>query len=164
MEVFGGALENEYCDRAVEVRAGTITTARELLNAMRDAVPNDSQFRTAFEHASVSKDNLARYYLRVLEKQIRGESEPELIPNSNEDVVTLEHVLPENRSSAWGIVEADIARAYYKRIGNLALLKKKINVAIGNNWRLSRTPRKHCPFGDLPDASVAPHPALETGR
>ncbi|RJQ44016.1 MAG: DUF262 domain-containing protein [Nitrospiraceae bacterium] len=128
----GGALETQYCDRAVEIRKGKIKTARELLAVMKNVVPSDGEFKQAFQNASVSKDYLARYYLRVLENQVIGKTEPELVPNSNEDVVTLEHILPENPSRAWGHVKEEDAKTYYKRIGNLALLTRKINSEIGN--------------------------------
>lgn len=125
-------METQYCQRATEIRSDKITTTRELLDAMKGVVPTDAQFQKAFEAASVSKSNLARYYLRVLENQITGKLQPELVPNNNEDIITLEHVLPENPSIGWDSIDADLAAAYYRRIGNMALLTRKINSHIGN--------------------------------
>ncbi len=136
----GGALESQYCQRAVDIRSGKISTTKELLNAMKDIVPTDSQFKKAFENATISKDYLARYYLRVLENQVQNKSEPELIPNSNEEIVTLEHVLPENPSQAWGNIEPEVAKAYYKRIGNMALLTRRINSDAGNDGFIIKKP------------------------
>jgi hypothetical protein len=134
-----GALESQYCQRALEVRSSKLTTAKELLTPMKDVVPSDSQFQKEFEVATVSKDFLARYYLRVLENQMRGKPEPEMIPNSNEDVVTLEHILPENPSSAWGQIELDTVKTYYRRIGNMALLRRRINSEVGNKGFAAKT-------------------------
>ena len=134
----GGPLESRYCQRAAEIKQGKIKTAKDLLAAMSSIVPTDSQFKNAFANASVSKNYLARYYFRVLEKQVRGEPDPELIPNPNEDIVTLEHILPENPSSAWGYIEPEIAKAYYKRIGNLALLTRRINSEIRSEGFLAK--------------------------
>jgi len=102
---------------------------------MKDVVPTDHDFREAFKTATVSKEYLARYYLRVLENQYKGILEPELLPNANEEVVNLEHILPENPDygeDGWEYIEPEIVKAYYKRIGNMALLRNKINSKIGN--------------------------------
>ncbi|MEJ7759561.1 MAG: hypothetical protein WKF55_08190 [Gemmatimonadaceae bacterium] len=63
---------------------------------MGDSVPSDALFMTAFAEARVSANNLARYYLRALELQIKEEKEPSYVPDNEETVITLEHVLPEN--------------------------------------------------------------------
>jgi hypothetical protein len=136
----GGALESQYCQRAVDIRSGKIGSTKELLNAMKDIVPTDSQFKKAFENATISKDHLARYYLRVLENQVQNKAEPELIPNSNEEIVTLEHILPENPSPAWGNIEPEVAKAYHKRLGNMALLTRRINSDAGNKGFANKQP------------------------
>jgi len=131
--VGGGTLEKYYSDRATQVRSGKIRTANDLLQAMTQVVPTDRQFESAFSTATVSKKYLARYYLRTLENVYRGEQEPELVPNPNQEVVTLEHILPENPSAAWFHIDEETANAYSRRIGNLVLLKARINVEIGND-------------------------------
>lgn len=132
--IYGGLgyLETQYCERAVEIRNSKIKTAKELVTAMKDVVPTDRMFEQAFANATVSKDYLARYYLRVLENQYKGAQEPELVPNANEEIVNLEHILPENPSDEWGHIEPELAKAYYRRIGNMALLQNRINSEIGN--------------------------------
>jgi hypothetical protein len=140
--IYGGLgyLETQYCEKAVEIRKDKIKTAKELVNAMKDVVPTDRLFSQAFANATVSKDYLARYYLRVLENQYTGVQEPELLPNANEEIVNLEHILPENPSADWGHIEPEIAKAYYKRIGNMALLQNKINSEIGNKGMKLKAP------------------------
>ena len=129
----GGTLENHYSQRAKEIREGSISTSTELLGKLKDIIPSDTQFKTAFITATVSKQYLARYYLRVLENQAKGETEPELIPNDNQEIVNLEHVLPQNPSSTWNHIPEDDHAAFVKRLGNLALLKVKINTEAGND-------------------------------
>ena len=97
----GGVLEDAYCQRAKSIRDGKIKAARDLAKEMADVVPSDRAFEESFASALVSQAYLARYYLRALEKQARGESEPELVPNPNEEEVTLEHVLPLKPEDNW---------------------------------------------------------------
>ncbi|NQT19786.1 MAG: HNH endonuclease [Planctomycetes bacterium] len=129
----GGTLEQHYSARAKDIQEGKLRTARELGNKMKVIVPSDAKFKTAFAAATVSKAYLARYYLRALEKQAVGEDEPELVPNENEEMITLEHVLPISPGPSWKHFSEEEKDAYVKRMGNLALLKKKINVEAGND-------------------------------
>lgn len=128
-----GTLENNYSQRAIKVRNGDIKNTKELIDAMKSVVPPDRQFLESFGNASVSKANIARYYLNVLERQSRNESEPALVPNNNSEHVNLEHILPQNPSDAWGYIDAETVKAYYNRIGNLTLLQRKLNSNIGNS-------------------------------
>lgn len=123
----GGTLETHYSHGVREVSNGKITTALGLMDFLRNTVPSDKEFQTAFESATVSKHYLARYYLRALEKQYSAVADLELVPNENEEILTLEHVLPQSLSPAWSYIDLEIARAYCKRLGNLALLLKPIN-------------------------------------
>lgn len=129
----GGMLEKHYSDRAKEVREGKLNSTKNLTEAMKTVVPSDGQFEAAFSTARVSTNYLARYYLRALERQVNGEKDPELVPNPNEEVINLEHVLPEQVSSSWSGINEEEASAYSKRIGNLALMKSKINFEVGND-------------------------------
>lgn len=128
----GGTLEKNYCDSAQKVLRGEITTAAGLASELNKVVPTDSEFFTSFASARVSKAYLARYYLQSIERQATGETQPELVPNTNANEVNLEHVLPQNPSPAWGQIEDEVADAFFNRIGNLALMKQKINSDIGN--------------------------------
>ena len=128
----GGTLENQYCECARKVLNGTITTAAALAAEFNKVVPTDSEFLSSFAIARTSKNYLARYYLQSLERQAAGELQPELVPNPNADEINLEHILPQNPSPAWGMIDPESAEIYYNRIGNLVLLKQKINSEIGN--------------------------------
>ncbi|MCY1078540.1 DUF262 domain-containing protein [Archangium lansingense] len=128
----GGSLERHYALKAQEVRSGAITNAAQLAKEMLSVVPTDAEFENEFKVARVSQSYLARYYLRALERAAAGEPDPELVPNDNEAEINLEHILPENPSTQWS-VPADKAGAEYRRIGNMVLMKTKINSTIGNS-------------------------------
>ncbi len=128
----GGVLESHYSRRAVEVRKGAITSTTQLAGVMNDVVPSDVEFRAAFETASVPKANVARYYLRTLDLVAAGNTMPALVANTNPNAVNLEHVLPQNPSPEWG-VDDDTVQTYYNRLGNLALLEKKMNKEFQNS-------------------------------
>jgi len=130
--VGGGPLESHYSDRATEVSAGTLKRTTDLVKAMKSVIPADDEFRARFATGSVSKVALARYYLRVLEGQAIGESEPELVPNPNEEEINLEHILPQTLTRDWNHFDAESARSFVKRIGNLALMRKSGNDDAGN--------------------------------
>lgn len=123
----GGILERHYCEKSKDINNKNIKVTKELLENMADIVPNDSLFKTSFQTATVSKNPLARYYLRVLENEARGDKNPELVPNENQDIVNLEHILPQKLNQNWSNFLPEDHQAYYKRIGNLTLLKTKVN-------------------------------------
>lgn len=128
----GGVMEKAYAERAAEVRKGTIVTTIALCDAMASFLPSDQLFRDAFTVARVSQANLGRYYLRALELKKKQDPEPELVPNMEEESVNLEHILPENPNNKWPHFSTELAEAFYKRIGNLCLMKATTNVHIGN--------------------------------
>ena len=129
----GGLLDRNYAVRAHEIASGKITTAKKLAEAMSDIVPNDALFRTAFSEQRISQGFLARYYLRALEQKVKGEAEPEFVPMDEENIINLEHVLPENPDNKWPDFDSNTADAFYRRLGNMVLLQAKKNVLIGNS-------------------------------
>ena len=130
-KVAGGIQERNYALRALDIRKSVIRTARQLEKAMADVVPGDAQFEAAFGTARVSRSDLARYYLRALESKAAGGDQPELVPNDDE-VINLEHVLPQSPGSLWSALDDETARGFHKRLGNMCLLKAKANAKIGN--------------------------------
>jgi hypothetical protein len=127
-----GALEKKYSESAVKIRQKSVTTTKQLFTEMKDVIPGDAEFEKEFANAKISKAYLARYYLNVLEKQQAGEKEPELVPNTNEAEVNLEHVLPQNPpSGTWTAFDDDSRSAFTHRLGNLALMKVSDNTQSG---------------------------------
>jgi len=128
-----GTLEKEFSNQAKLINEGKIRNAKELLNSIKDLIPTDEQFQKAFETASISKAYIARYYLRKLEQAYR--TTLELKPIENPEKVNLEHILPENPTDLqkdWPSFDENSHKTYYRRIGNLTLLDKRMNSDIGN--------------------------------
>ncbi len=126
----GGTLERIYSD-ARGVAEGKLTSIEEILNGF-STLPADSAFIAAFAVASISKQALARYYLRMLESGVPGASS-ELVPSTDKGRVNLEHVLPVTPSDRWlEIWSADDAKAYHRRLGNMAIMAAKMNSTLGN--------------------------------
>ena len=56
-----------------------------------------------------------------------------MLPNSNEDEVNLEHILPRNPSDQWNHIDEETQQANCRKVGNLALLSVTDNVDAGND-------------------------------
>jgi len=136
----GGLLDRNYAIAAQQIGTGKITTTKELAKSMQDVVPTDAVFQAAFADARISQSFLARYFLRVLEMKVKKDPEPELIPNEDQEVINLEHVLPENPGANWPTIDAEVAAAVYRRIGNMVLLKATPNSVIGNQSFAAKKP------------------------
>ena len=130
--VGGGTLERIYSETAKSVSDGKIVTAGDIVKAFT-TLPVDSAFEQAFAVTSISKQSLARYYLTRLEDGIVPADE-ERVPSKDTGRVNLEHVLPISVNECWLRTWApDDARAFYRRLGNLALMSAKVNSSIGND-------------------------------
>ncbi len=116
---------------AREVGAGEITKARELRDSMNDLVPSDADFEQAFAVARVSRQHLARYYLRSIDKYMKDDPEPTHVAIEDVRIVNLEHVLPLTPTEDWAVDE-ETAKTAQKRLGNMALMNAKKNAQIGN--------------------------------
>ena len=124
----GGAMENHYCELGKAIRDGKLKSVEAIASRAESFIPNDAIFRDSFVTARVAKPNLSRYYLRTLELQAIGEPQPELIPNTDPGELSLEHVLPERPTAgAWPQFNEEERKAYTKRLGNMLLLKQKMN-------------------------------------
>jgi hypothetical protein len=128
----GGFLDTNYAKAAHEVSKGAIKTTKQLADFMKDIVPPEATFEAAFSEARVGKDYLARYYLRALERNRKGEDQPELVPNEEEEEINLEHVLPEHPELNWPDIAPELAEAYFNRIGNMVVMQAKKNSTVGN--------------------------------
>lgn len=127
-----GTLETYYSERARDIASGAIKGASPLYEAMKSVLPDDATFERRFAEVSVSKGPIAKWYLRVLEQQATGNSDT--IVNPNNDKVNLEHVLPQTfNASNWPGVTEEEHKKLVKRLGNLALVNKRINSRIGNS-------------------------------
>jgi len=127
----GGAMENKYCELAKAIRNGELKNVKVIASRARSFIPNDEIFQDSFEVARVAKAKLSRYYLRILELQAANKPKSELVPDTDPTEVTLEHVLPQRPAKdAWPQFNDEERKAYSKRIGNMLLLKHKMNAEI----------------------------------
>jgi hypothetical protein len=128
----GGVMDEAYAKGANSIYKNQITNFNDLVSSFVDIIPKDAEFQDAFSIARVSKSYLIRYYLRALELKKAGEKEPEWVPN-DEQVINLEHVLPENPGTNWPEIDEETAQSFYSRIGNLVLMQASKNSLIGNS-------------------------------
>jgi len=129
----GGTLEKTYAGKANAIFSNRIKAAKELRDSLDSIIPQDDVFREQFKIATVSKAKNARYYLSSIENHKRGKEHPELLVNLNPDSVNLEHILPQNPEGNYPTFTDEQHSAYYKRIGNLTLMKTKENSDFKNS-------------------------------
>lgn len=122
-----GSVEEGLADAAHKLFQGQIADAKALIDALKPILPNDEQFRLAFQTATVSNRKLAKYYLRALEMAAKGEAEPWHIPNDDKAIINLEHILPERPEGNWPQFSDDQVKLYYRRLGNFVLLRASEN-------------------------------------
>jgi uncharacterized protein with ParB-like and HNH nuclease domain len=129
--VRGGRLDEGYAKLANSIYKKEIKNSSDLKKDSEKIVISDSEFKSAFETASVSVAKLARYYLRSLENTARNEPSPELIPNDN-TVINLEHIMPQTLNNDWSYIDIQDIDSHLNRIGNLILMQADKNSKIGN--------------------------------
>jgi hypothetical protein len=141
-----GSLEQTFASAALGVTEKKILNTKNLRTALQNAIVSDADFDNEFRLARVSNAGLARYYLRSLEAAYAGESEPWYVVNEDPSVITLEHVMPQNPADGWTNDE-EVRKANTKRLGNLCLLQKSGNEAIGNRtFKEKRIALKSSPY------------------
>lgn len=122
-----GSVEEALSKAANMVYSNKAEDWKSLKKVLENITPNNEKFCQAFETATVSQAKFARYYLRTLEMEAKGEPNPLFIPNDDKEVVNLEHILPERPGKNWPAFTQDAVGVYSKRIGNFVLLNVKPN-------------------------------------
>ena len=127
-----GTIEGYYAKIAMEIWNGKIDKADEATTIIQPILPSDDEFRVAFENAAESKEKIARYYLRALQKTVDG--------TAPEKDLTLEHILPKKLDNHWTHIGPEEHPLYLHRIGNFALLKSDDNGRIqGKPYSFKKT-------------------------
>src|SRR5439155_16147964 len=128
-----GNLERVSNGIAAGIRTGEYATPLKFAEAFR-AINPDASFRSDFKLAVIPKARakIARYTLAKLTNFIAkqyGKSGGEQIANPDGKQVTLEHVLPQSPTPVWtkNFTKDVNADDYIYRVGNLTLLKAKVN-------------------------------------
>jgi hypothetical protein len=122
-----GNIEETLAQIANGIYLDKISTADELKGKLSGINPTDVQFQQAFEIATISKQALARYYLRALERVARNTPNPWFILNEDKEEITLEHVLPGKPGDNWPQFTKEQVEAFWKRLGNMVLIPYKDN-------------------------------------
>jgi hypothetical protein len=122
-----GSIEESLHPAAHRIFKEEITTTDKLKEEIASIIPNNERFKAAFATATVSKQPLARYYLRSLDRAAKSEPIPWYIINDDKEIIDLEHVLPESTEGNYPQFTSEEHAALYRRLGNLALHAKKLN-------------------------------------
>lgn len=122
-----GSVEQPLAAAAKEVFDGNIETGAKLRKLLASITPGDQEFREAFQTTRVSSARLARYYLRSLEMSAKSESAPWFVPQGDQSIINLEHVLPKKPEGNWPTFTEEEVKRYATRLGNLALLRASEN-------------------------------------
>lgn len=128
-----GSVENPLASAAYKVYSGEVKNISGIKTILGDVIVSDQQFKLEFETATVSKAQLARYYLRSLEQVAQGVADPYFIPNADGQVINLEHVLPREPFSNWPEFTDDTHPIYLKRLGNMALMLATENSGLSSD-------------------------------
>jgi hypothetical protein len=142
-----GSVEEGVAAVAHKIYTGQIVSAADLISELKSITPSDTQFRSVFENATVSNRKLGRYYLRALEMTAKDESEPWHIPNDDQSIINLEHILPERPMGSWPQFSDDEVKIYRNRVGNLALLRASENSGLqSDDFGAKRQIYAACPY------------------
>ncbi len=127
-------IENIFSAAGHFIRQNPGATALQVFSQYFETLyPNDETFTECFATFRKKEAPLARYILANLNDKMGGN----IIVNtlSNPDACTVEHILPQNHTEAWGNTPngfADGTETYIWRLGNLTLLPKELNNELGN--------------------------------
>lgn len=129
-----GKYEVTYANAALAISDGKVSTVQEVYGKLESIIPSDTELEIAFKTYRPSSNKLAHYLLRALEVGLQKTHEPYWIPNPDHEVLTLEHILPRNPDkNQWKEFKTEeVISEYVSRLGNLVLVPKKKNMALGN--------------------------------
>jgi hypothetical protein len=127
-----GIIEKAYSDAAIRVREGKTNTASKIFGVLKNIYPDDARFQGDFAQKEIAKSKLARYILAAIANKLQGTKELAVL--EDEQVVTLEHVMPKTRSQEWlhAAKDEDEYLEYVNRLGNLTLIEREKNRAANN--------------------------------
>lgn len=123
--------ERVFSEVAKELSHKKLTSAKEVILALKSIYVSDDNFEQSFSTVSMNtrrKKDLVKYILVKMENQIANQDyQPE------EAISTIEHILPENPGISWDVYFAsDIQEDYIHRLGNYTLLEAGINNKLDN--------------------------------
>lgn len=131
-----GRLEVNCARVAHRIFIGECRTASQAGELLKDVLPNDSEFKEAFNTKQEKNSQKARFILSKLENQLRltrlsPTAARELEPSIS---LTLEHIFPKSPNEDWAEIvytDSTFAEDCTYRLGNLCLLTN-VNRSLGN--------------------------------
>jgi hypothetical protein len=122
-------MEKAYNNTAVKVYNGTLTSAAQVIDDLKDLYLDDETFKRYFELKSINTGNsqqkkIARYILYKIEGQLPAGIKTDYATDDG----TIEHILPENGNPHWSEIfntEEHLRNVYM--LGNLSLLEASKN-------------------------------------
>jgi hypothetical protein len=127
-----GIFERQFSITAMKIRNDEIRNQNELLESLKTIIPSDERFQEAFQTLTISNSSIAKYLLSTIENYRRNNKGSDLIPNNDETVVNLEHILPKSLTDQWPEFNEEEHKLFFKRLGNMTILNSLKNSRIGN--------------------------------
>jgi hypothetical protein len=128
-----GQTEITYGTAARAIREGRVKSITAIFRELEGIIPTDTAFAASFRAYSPPNRKRSHYLLRALERGLKRDTEPYVIPNPDPAELTLEHVLPMNpKRDQWPAFTPEQIDEYTGRLGNLALVTRRRNQALGN--------------------------------
>ena len=120
-----------YSEVALMISNNENVTPQKTLPILQKIYPSNNEFLSSFEDSilKVAKsEKRARYLIYRIEKSLSSDT------IGNFDDLTLEHILPKKFDSQWEkhFDEKEKIYSFIDRIGNMAILPRKANNALGN--------------------------------
>lgn len=124
----GDVADEAFGDAAQAISNGSAKNQTSVRDLIIRLIPTDAEFREAFISYGDISVSRAKYLLAMLEKadcDLKGRPVKALDWHARS--ITIEHVLPLSRKN-----ESEAQAASINRLGNMALLEKKLNHAVGS--------------------------------
>lgn len=124
--------ERIYNDIAQKVSNKTYAHVNAILGALRELYPEDAIFKTLFSNKSLRTTNsrnkkIVRYILFEIDRQ-----ESNQVLDFDSATYNLEHILPENPSEDWNLIDESVQERMIYRLGNMTPLETSYNKELGN--------------------------------
>ena len=120
-----------YSEVALMISNNEDITPQKTLSILQKIYPSDNQFLSSFEDSTLKvakSEKRARYLIYRIEKSLSSDT------IGNFDDLTLEHILPKKFDSEWekNFDDKEKMHSFMDRIGNMAILPRTTNNALGN--------------------------------
>lgn len=143
-----GEQERAYAAATMKLVTGSVSSCAGVLEELRAIYPSDQSFGNAFAEKTIrttqSRNNkLVRWLLCAIERHVSGGAELD----TGSETLSVEHVLPQNPGTAWGSFTEPVAESLVYRLGNMTLLRNKVNSRLGSSsWNDKREELRRSEF------------------